>query len=464
MAYDDAQLTIRAPKSLRLLVEAHQVQQLAEVDEGDMHTLQWRYVNPKALEWDESNAGVWRIDESPSVVVSTFESYAAIAAAYGARALPKAAPTPRIRELAQSIVGNEANPKERARLLYEWVSKNITYGGNCIGAGAVVPRDLDVVLDNKMGDCKDHATLLQALLAATDIRSEQVLINSGGLYDLTKTPVVSLVNHVMNYLPEFKLYVDATAKDIPFGYLPYGSYGKPVIHEGSAVALAKTPDQQHAQSEQRLTMKLQLAKDGSATGDMQVALRGLSAASARAYMRDLTKDGEKDFVKWALSSFGYKGKGTVTKGDTSGMSDDYAFRLSFDISNYLSGGASGAFLLGPVVSTPIPVMNFADVRERIEPKRRHSCHGFHSYETIDITLASGVKLLSLPPALKVRSTLLDFDAKYMRTKTGLLVTREVHDKTPTSVCGPDIAAELHKQALPIADNLTTQVLYQRQIK
>jgi hypothetical protein len=361
-------------------------------------------------------------------------------------------------------VGGESDPKQRARLVYEWVSKNITYGGNCIGVGAVVPRDLDVVLDNKMGDCKDHATLMQALLGAADIRSEQVLINSGNLYDLTKTPVVSLVNHVMNYLPEFKLYLDATAKDIPFGYLPYGSYGKPVIHVGSAVALAMTPDQQHAQSEQRLTMKLQMAKDGSATGDMQVALHGLSAASARAYMRDLPKDGEKDLVKWALSQYGYKGKGAINKGDTSGMSDEYTFSMSFEIANYLNGGASGAFILGPVISTPIPVMNFANIRERIEPKRRHNCIGFHSYEKFDISVEPGVKLLSLPSALKVRSKIIDFDAKYTRTKNGLLVTREVHDKTPTSVCSPEVAAEIHKQALPIADNLKTQVLYQRQIK
>jgi len=462
--YEDAQVTIRAPKSLILNIEANNVQEVPIPDEGDVHTLQWRYINPKALAWDERDGGIWRIDESPSVVVSTFPTYEAIAAAYGARALPKGKPSQRIFELTKNIVGSESKSKERARLVYEWVSKNITYGGNCIGVGAVVPRDLDVVLDNKMGDCKDHATLLQALLSAADIRSEQVLINAGGLYDLTKTPAVSLVNHVMNYLPEFKLYVDATAKDIPFGYLPYGSYGKPVIHVGSEVALAKTPEQQHAQSEQHLTMNLQIAKDGSAAGDMLVALRGLNAASARAYMRDLSKDSEKDFVKWALSQYGFKGKGTIIKGDTSGMSDEYTFRLSFDIANYLNGGASGAFILGPVISTPIPVMNFANIRERVEPKRRHVCIGFHSYEKFDISVAPGVKLLSLPPALKVRSKFLDYDAKYTRTNTGLRVAREVHDKTPTSVCSPEVAAEFHTQALSIADNLKTQVLYQRQIK
>jgi transglutaminase-like putative cysteine protease len=459
--YEDAMLTIRAPKSLKLAIETHLLAEPTVSEQDDMRTLQWRYQNPKARQWDDADAGIWRIDESPSVIASTFENYEAIAAAYGARATPKAVPTPRIRTLVQTIVGNESKPMERARLLYEWVSQNITYGGNCIGIGAVVPRDLDVVLDNKMGDCKDHATLLQALLSAADIRSEQVLINSGGLYDLTKTPVVSLVNHVMNYLPEFKLYVDATAKDVPFGYLPMGSYGKPVIHVGSAVALAHTPDQQHAKSEQRVTMTLHIAKDGSASGEMHVTLRGEQAASTRAYLRDINKETEKDFVKWALNSVGFKGKGVVTKGDTSGMSDSYGFGIGFDISNYLSGGATGAFILAPVINTPNPVMTFANVRERVEPNRRHPCLGFHSFETFDITLAPGVKLLSLPPTLKVRSKILDFDAKYQRTKTGLRVTREVHDKTPVSVCGPEMAEEIHKLATPIADNLKTQVLYQR---
>lgn len=459
--YEDAQITIRAPKDLKLHIETHQVQEVAAQDDGDMRTLQWRYQNLKPLQWDESDNGIWRIDEGPSVVVSTFDNYEAIAKAYGDRALPKAEPTPRIRELAQTIMGDESKPLERARLLYEWVSRNITYGGNCIGVGAVVPRDLDVVLDNKMGDCKDHATLLQALLAAAGIRSEQVLINAGGLYDLTPVPVVSLVNHVIDYLPDFKLYLDATAKEVPFGYLPIGEYGKPVIHVGSATALGKTPDQQYEKAEQRLTMKLKLAKDGSASGDLQISLRGLQAAEARAYMRELTTDGERDFVKWAVGAYGYKGKGELTRGDTSGMSDHYAFRLRFDISNFLDGGATGALVLAPVLSTPLPVMNFANIKGRVEPNRRHTCYGFASYETYDITLAPGVKLVTLPPALKIRSGTFDYTAKYQRTKTGVTVTRDVHDKTALSVCTPEMAAELHKLALPAAENLRTQVFYQR---
>lgn len=461
-SYQDAQITLRAPKGLKLAMESHHLQEVPATEDSDMRTLQWRYKNPVPKQWDEADDGIWRMDESPSVAISTFDSYEAIAQAYATRALPKAEPTARVRELMQSIVGNEKKPAERARLLYEWVSRNITYGGNCIGVGAVVPRDLDTVLDNKMGDCKDHATLLQALLSAADIRSEQALIGSG--YDLIRTPVVSTVNHVMNYLPELKLYVDATAKDVPFGYLPGGSYGKPVIHVGSAQAVAKTPEQPFDKTQQRLAMKLKLAKDGSATGELEVSLQGLAAASARAYLRDLSSNAEEDFVKQSLAASGYKGKGVLTKGDTSGMSDRYSYRMSFDISNYLEGGANGAIGFWPVMDTAIPVTRFADVKGRVEPNRRHSCMGFSTYETYDITLAPGIKFVSLPPNSKIRSKVFDYTAKYQRTKNGLLVERSALDRTPVTVCTAEMAAELHTLALPAAENLRTQALYQRQVR
>lgn len=460
-SYQDAQITLRAPKGLKLGIESHHLEEVPVTEVGDIRTLQWRYKNPVPKQWNEADDGIWRMDESPSVAISTFDSYAAIAQAYGARALPKAEPTPRVRELMHTILGDEKKPAERARLLYEWVSRNITYGGNCIGVGAVVPRDLDTVLDNKMGDCKDHATLLQALLSEAGIRSEQVLI--GGMYDLPKTPIVSSVNHVMNYLPDLKLYVDATAKDVPFGYLPPRSYGKPVIHIGNTQTLAKTPDQPWDKTQQRLTMKLKLAKNGSASGEMQVSLQGLAAASVRSYLRDLDPDSERDFVKHALSGSGYKGQGVLTRGNTDGMSDQYTYRVTFEISNYLEGGANGAIGFWPVMETAMPVSSFAHIKGRVEPNRRHTCHGFSTYETYDITLAPGIKFVSLPTNSKIRSAVFDYTAKYQRTKSGVTVERSVQDRTPVSVCTAQMGADLHKLALPAAENLLTQALYLRQV-
>lgn len=459
--YEDTRLTVRVPKDLPLKSEAHFFEAAAPKLDGDKSVLEWRYRNVQPERYKEEDQGIWSQSEMPSVLVSSFDSYEAIAKAYGDRALPKAQPTPRIREIVRTALGNETRPREKARLLYEWVSRNVTYGGNCIGLGAVVPRDLDVVLDNKMGDCKDHATLLQAMLTAAGIRSEQVLINAGSSYDLAPTPVVSLVNHVMNFLPDLNLYVDATAKEIPFGYLPWGSYSKPVIHVGAAKALARIPAQRPSDSEQQLQMTLKVADNGSATGSMKVALKGVQAASERASHRDLTAEEEREFVKQALSYYGYRGKGTLEKGDTKSLSDSYEYAVKFTIDNYIRGGSNGAFVFAPVIPSPLPVSTFSDAEDRIIPNRQQRCFGFATSETYKIELPSSIKLVAMPDDAKLRGKMVDFDAKYEKTASGVLVSREIKDKTTQGICSPEVYADFIKQARPIGENLRTQVLYRR---
>jgi transglutaminase-like putative cysteine protease len=460
--YADVRLTVRAPREMKLLMEAHHVKAQPVIEQDGKRVHEWRWANPSPRRWNpDEDGGLWRRDESPGVLISTFADYESIARAYAARALPKAQPTPRIKELAAGITGTEARPREKARLLYEWVSRTLTYGGNCIGVGAVVPRDMDVVLDNKMGDCKDHATVLQALFTAAGIRSEQVLINAGSDYELAKTPVVSLVNHVMNYLPDFDLYVDATAKEIPFGYLPDGSYAKPVIHVGATKALATTPAQDHRTTTQKLRMALKIAENGSATGSMQVAVKGLAAAQMRAYMRELTGEAEADFVKSTLASAGMKGRGKLQKGETKGLVDTYEFAVQFEVDNYLRGGANGAMYFAPMMGTPHSVMAFAGVEDEPVGKRRQQCHGFHSEEMYDIELPATMNLLAMPESVQLKGSIVDYTASYEKTAKGVRVQREVHDKTATSICTPEVMAEFRKQAGPVAENLRTQVVYKR---
>jgi hypothetical protein len=459
--HEDARITVRLPKDMKVKSQAHFMQAAAPKAAGDKNVLEWRYSNVKPPTWTEADDGIWSQEEVPSMLVSTFPTYESIAKAYGDRALPKAQPTARIRELAGQVVGAEARPREKARLLYEWVSRNITYGGNCIGLGAVVPRDVDVVLDNKMGDCKDHATLLQALLAAAGIRSEQVLINSDNKYDLAATPVPSLVNHVMNFLPEFNLYVDATAKEIPFGYLPDAAYAKPVIHVGSATALARVPAEKPTDTHQKLHMVMKVAENGSATGTIDVAIKGVAASYARAALRQLTAEQEREFVKGALAQYRYRGRGELERGDTQGLSDTYQYRVKFEVDGFIRSGNTGAFALFPVMNSPVPVSTFYGAEHRVAQKRPSRCHGFSSTETYEIQLPPSLTLLSLPDAATQRGSFIDYTAQYEQKGDTVLVKREVNDKTFQGICSPEAMNEFNKQAAAVSENLSTQVLYKR---
>ena len=460
-AQEDVRVTVRTPKDMVLRHEEH-FMDFTESEQDGKRVMAWRYINPVAREPGDDDNGLWSVKEIPGLLVSTFASYEAIAQAYGARALPKAVPTPAIKELAGSIVGTATQPREKARKLYEWVSRNITYGGNCIGVGAVVPRDLDVVLENKMGDCKDHATLLQALLAAVAIPSEQVLVNAGNDYDLPEVPVVAMVNHVFNYLPSLNLYLDATAKEIPFGYLPNGSYAKPVIHVGAAQALAKVPAPDHSRSRQKLEMALKITDGGAATGSMQVKLSGSEAAQMRAWMREMNSQQERDFVKTTLGAYGYRARGTLERGDVQGLGDEFDFKVRFEIDNYVrASGSTGSLYVGPVVNTPLSVNNFAAMDDRPAAKRRQVCSGFHSVETYQIELPAGFDLLSIPDDANLKGSLVDYKASYKRTGKQIRITRALDDKTPGGICEPELYAEFMRQAAPVGENLRSQVLFKR---
>lgn len=72
---------------------------------------------------------------------------------------------PRIKKLAGEIVGSERNSLKAARLLYEWVFKNIEKTPSI-----TIPSAVDV-LNVKKGDCNEHTTLFVALARAIGLPS-----------------------------------------------------------------------------------------------------------------------------------------------------------------------------------------------------------------------------------------------------------------------------------------------------
>ena len=101
--------------------------------------------------------------------------------------------------------------KEAVKVLYDWVTQNITYLFVSIDpTTAIKAHSATDVLQAKYGDCKDKSTLLQALLKAVDISSTFVLVNSTEwLRDFPVLPY-PFFNHVILYIPKYKIFADPT--------------------------------------------------------------------------------------------------------------------------------------------------------------------------------------------------------------------------------------------------------------
>ncbi len=458
MALDNASIEIVAPATMNLRTKSYFLDEQKPVKKDGKQVLRWTYKNVKPEKWTPADDGIYSIGEWPSLYVSTFKSYKEIVDDYGARALPKAAVTEQVRKLAAEIVADRKTPEQQARALYDWVAKNISYGGNCIGIGAVVPRDLSIVLDNKMGDCKDHATLLQALLAARDIESDQALINAGRTYQLPDVAVVSSVNHVINYIPKMKLFLDATSSDTPFGMLPMSLGEKPVLLVSHYQEGMKTPSTAQYGHEQTMRTHITIKSDGSATGDTEWSLKGMPAIAARSYMRKAPAGQEAVMVENLLKAQGTHGKGSLKKDDPEALIDTYRFSLSFDLKDYVTVGSATGLQVKPAAWSFFPIERFMAEAYNPALKKPQVCSGGKSVEEYVLEFPDSVKIMSIPKDYKLSTALVDYAAAYRQSKNTLTVRRELTDKTPTNICTPQKVAEYKKDILSIARDLKAQVL------
>ncbi len=458
-AFDDVRVRIDFPASMWAQYQAYGMQAKEPTGQGGRKVLEWTYSNPQPRKSNRRDFSVYDPEKEPGFAFSTFRSYGEIAAAYGVRALPKATVTPRLEKLAREIVKDRSTIAEQARALYDWVATNLTYAGNCIGVGAVVPRDLDFVLDHKMGDCKDHATLLQALLEARGIQSTQALVNAGSIYRLRAIPVVATVNHVINRIPALDLYADATSKSTPFGMLPFGDADKPVLLvEGYKDGL-KTPPSPVDANHQRMVAKLKLAGDGTIQGTIEVHEKGANAAETRAMARRMSKNAEEDFVKNMFRSMGMIGSGSFEKDDPTELSASYRYKATISLERFAKLPGAGAFNIYPLFPTAASIHNF--VQSAIEPELEAdvACHSGTSIEEYSIELPKNLRVLSLPENLRLSGDVLSYSARYKQKGNVLTVTRALEDRTKGNVCSAGQLIEYKKFAEKVMDDLKAQVLY-----
>jgi transglutaminase-like putative cysteine protease len=458
-AYDDVVVVLDVPEEYPGIYRVRQMDEQIEKSDGRVKYT-WRYQNAKPKKQERKNFSIWKREDYPGYEYSTFPSYKAIAESYGKRAKPKSQVTPSVQKLAKKIVGSEVDKREQARLLYNWVATEVSYAGNCIGVGAVVPRDLSFVIENRMGDCKDHATLLEALFATQGIESTQALINSGSIYYLPEIPMVSSVNHVINYLPEFDLYVDATNQNMPFGLIAHSIADKPVLHVDNFKDGLRTPADKPEDTAQEMFTKINIADDGSAKIAMSVTVKGRDAAYARASFRKMTDSDLENIMDRVLKGQGYTGTGTFESDDPSDLADEFSYSMTMDIDRFINRPGAGAFSLYPLAFNYLSVYKFVDTATMDPVKVEINCSNGMSIENYQITIADTMKLLARPSGLKTDEMDIHYQSDYQWQNNVLTVKRSIKDSTKANRCEPDYVNAQQKVTLKILDDLRQQVVYQ----
>ena len=167
------------------------------------------------------------------------------------------------------------------KALDHWVAKNIRYVAVFLGHGGLIPHPADQVLANRYGDCKDHAILMQALLAAVGIQSSTALVNSGSAYTLAIVGIIGPPNHAITYVPSLDVYVDSTDQFSPYGTLSFEVMDKPTVLTALG-RLGHTPSMKAEQNVVRTSIEMRIQPDGTIEGHSAATMSGILESGSRA--------------------------------------------------------------------------------------------------------------------------------------------------------------------------------------
>jgi transglutaminase-like putative cysteine protease len=430
----------------------------ADTAQHDGRTVyRWDYVEAANPRLEDGAVSYW--DFGRHLLVSTFADYATLARAYDRTAAPAAAPSPRVEAKARELVQGLSDPRAKAYAIDNWVRKNIRYVAVYIGNGGVVPHAAEIVMDNRYGDCKDHATLMEAMLRAVGIESTPVLINAGNAYKLAAVASPYTLDHAITYVPSLDLYLDSTAASIAPGYLPTSELDKDVILTRSAT-IGHTPRAQPGQVRNRFAV--QIAADGSARFEFTRDQQGWKEEVERYNHRNWKKADRDRYVESVLDSVNIKGSGDVELGDLSeqGAGKGYRYTLRGTADNwvYLPGTVGVPSSSSLVAGMEPHVFGLTSEAKRTQP---YVCPEYDYEEEATYTFPQGATLLVVPPNVDIASPYLQYHSEFRREAGKLVIARRFKSgKAGSRVCTPDDHLAMQDDIRKMIRDLRSQFILQ----
>jgi hypothetical protein len=269
---------------------------------------------------------------------------------------------------------------------------------------------------------------------------------------------VSMVNHVITYIPEFDMYLDSTSSDTPFGSLPPSSIGKPVLLVDGYREGSRTPVIPVGSNRQVLSTRVKVLADGSVEGDMDVKLDGIFAVASRAGLRDVTEQQRKEMVDNYFKGSGHQGGGSIEWDDARALENTHRYSTKFQVKELLP--VPGAFVVQAPFFSPGGVATFAaQGAGEVDPDFPSACTNGSSQEEFTYEFAPELKVLAVPPNLKVANDTLSYEATYELEGNRLKVRRAIDDRTPGPICTPATNAANQQLLKKVLANLKAQVVY-----
>ncbi|HKA20622.1 MAG TPA: DUF3857 domain-containing protein [Blastocatellia bacterium] len=220
----DSRYSLLVPKGLRFHANTQNMPNepsKKDTDEGTVYL--WRLVDEPALE-PEDAMPAWA-DVTKDLYISSVNEWQDIVNWYLDLARTKTRSSFEVKEQVEALLRKDNLSQEaKIQVIYDFITENIRYSRVPFRQSGLIPLRARDVLVNRIGDCKDLATLCIAMLSEVGIKAHYVLVNTREAGENRNAPPSIPFNHciVGVEMPGGFKYLDLTAYNYPMNSAPEG--------------------------------------------------------------------------------------------------------------------------------------------------------------------------------------------------------------------------------------------------
>jgi transglutaminase-like putative cysteine protease len=426
---------VRAPAGINI-THAEKDLLYEENSDGDSITRHWsgKIFRPLPSEKNVANY----VSFIPSLQFSTFDSYESIGKAFYEAAAAKASVTPTVQKLADEITAGREDKRAQAEAIFDWVSKNISYVAVFFGTGRFVPNEAEAVIERRFGDCKDHVTLMIALLAAKKVEAEYVLIQLGGSHDLYKVPVLEAFNHVIVYIPSLNIFADPTTPTSTLAHLPSGLMDKAVLRmSANEVKLDRTPAGRFEENTATVDIKITLDRGGKPHAESVMEATGNEAQILREVVHRTEASGQQAETEAISKLLGITGELTMSAPASRDHAEPYRVKLIWNGDKPLKFSDThwnGAWSLTFLPAEAVRLFGALETAPRAFPAE---CRPARVVSKLTMELPKGVFVRPVPGPHSEKTPVYSYKRDWAFSGSTLTMKTELISNVPSRVCSPE---------------------------
>ncbi len=252
------------------------------------------------------------------------------------------------RNFMNTLVKDAITDEQKARLIYNYLQKNMRYVSIQLGIGGWRPFPADFVQEKKYGDCKALSNYMQAALDAVHVKSYYAIVNAGANGEPAREDFpASRFNHIILCIPQPKdsIWLECTSRNSDFGELgDFTENRKALLVTEKGGVLVNTPASKASSNVFTSTTHIHLNADGTGKAETAIAGTGECKQEQVAYTYQQTDDDKRKYllkvVEWK-----HPDEVTITNGDRS--ETPYRLQASMSYSQLPSFKAGSKMFLAP---------------------------------------------------------------------------------------------------------------------